>query len=442
MILNLIVRLVVALSSIGVVLALSACEGSASPGTTTENAATVEAPTPPPGPVLTPTAAPPLSTPGPLNLVVWMSDEFPLAPGPGGGDVLTAAVASFQAAFPDMHVMLTPKKAYGKGGLVDLLSATQDALPSAVPDVVTLDLRDVPQLARDNRLQPFDARFAPATLNDLFPFARGAGLVEGSLYAIPFTADALQVAYDNTLLRTPPLTWTDLQTTTVRYAFAAGGDNGQISDSFLTQYVALGGKFSDASGKPNLDRTPLRNALDFYRTGISAGFILTNVLSLKTPDDAWRQLTSGKATLVDTSTRTFLRERGSARYAGFGTLPTRDGNLATIVRSWGFTVVTKDTARRAAAERFVEWMLSAENNALWNRAGNRLPIRRGAVNLWSADASYREFATALLNAAVNRPPASGNNALDMALVGAIGDVLANNVSPSDAADKAIASLSR
>ena len=74
---------------------------------------------------------------------------------------------------------LTPKKAYGKGGLVDLLSATQDALPSAVPDVVTLDLRDVPQLARDNRLQPFDPRFAPATLNDLFPFARGAGQVEG-----------------------------------------------------------------------------------------------------------------------------------------------------------------------------------------------------------------------------------------------------------------------
>src|SRR5438045_8188192 len=105
-------RLLVFFNLLVVMLALSACEGSAAPGTTTENAATVEAPSPAPGPVLTPTRAPAPSTPGPLNLVVWMSDEFTIAPGPGGGDVLTAAVASFQAAFPDIHVALTPKKEY------------------------------------------------------------------------------------------------------------------------------------------------------------------------------------------------------------------------------------------------------------------------------------------------------------------------------------------
>jgi ABC-type glycerol-3-phosphate transport system substrate-binding protein len=423
-------------------LVLSACDVQTNaPGTTGEQptAAPTEAA---PGPLLTPTRAPAPSTPGPLNLVVWMSDEFALAPGPNGGDVLTATVASFQAAFPDIHVSLLPKKAYGKGGLVDLLSSTEDALPQAVPDVVTLDLRDVPQLARENRLQPFDPRFAPATLGDLFPFARGAGLVEGNLYALPFTSDALQIAFDSADLRSPPLTWSGLQTTTVRYAFAAGADNGQVSDSFLAQYVALGGKFSDATGKPSLDRTPLRAALEFYRSALSQGAIVTNVLSLKTPDDAWRQLTSGKANLVDTSTRTFLRERGSARNAGYGTIPTRDGNLATITRSWGYAIATKEPARQLAAERFVEWMLTAPNNASWNRASDRLPVRRSAVPLWSSDNGYRDFILALLSAAVNRPPTTGSNGVDAPLQTALSDVLANNASPADAADKAIASLGR
>lgn len=421
--------------------ALGACDFGPNPGGTTGPATAAATPAAI-SPRQTPTGAPAQSTPGPLNLVVWMSDEFALAPGPNGGDVLTAIVASFQAAFPDIHVSIAPKKAYGKGGLVDLLSATEDALPQSAPDVITLDLRDVPQLARANRLHPFDPAFAPATLSDLFPFTRGAGLVDGNLYAIPFTADALQVAYDSAQLPTPPPTWTGLQTTTVRYAFAAGSDSGQVSDSFLAQYVALGGKFSDASGKPALDRAPLRAALDFYRTGVSQGYILTNVLGLKTPDDAWNLLTSGKATLVDTSTRNFLLARGSLKNVGYAAIPTRDGNLATITRSWGYAIATRDPVRQSAAQRFVEWMMTAQNNADWNRATARLPVRRSAVGLWSGDSGYRDFILALLSAAVNRPPATGSNAMDTALLTAIGDVLSNNASPADAADRAIASLGR
>ncbi len=437
-----VIRLLFTLAVSSIALLVSACDVGANPSGTSQSAGTPVATVAAPSLMLTPLIPTPASTPGPLNLSVWMSDEFALAPAANGGDVLTTTVAGFQSAFPDIHITIAPKKATGKGGLLDLLSASEDALPQAAPDVITLDLRDVPQLARDNRLQPFDPRFAPTTLNDLFPFARGAAQVEGRVYAIPFTTDALHIAYDNTQFKTPPQTWNDLQTTTVKYAFAAGGDSGQVGDSFLAQYVALGGKFSDASGKPALDRTPLRTALEFYRSGITQGTLVTNVLALKTSDDVWKQFTAGKATIVDTSARIFLSERGAARTVGFGAVPTRDGNLSTITRSWGYAIVTKDATRHAAAERFVEWMLTTENNANWNRASNRLPVRRSAVTLWSSDTAYRDFITQLLNAAVNRPPATASKMLDVVLQSAINDVLVNNLSPSDAADKAIAALAR
>ncbi|MCA1554362.1 MAG: extracellular solute-binding protein [Chloroflexi bacterium] len=250
------------------------------------------------------------------------------------------------------------------------------------------------------------------------------------------------MVYDSTQLRAPPLTWSDLISNHVPYALAAGGGNSMVSDSFLAQYVALGGKFSDARGKPSLDRVPLRDTLEFYRTLISQTIVISNPLSIVSPDDAWRIYAVGGAALVDTSTGVYLRERTRLKNAAFGAVPTRDGNLASIARSWGYAVVAKDPARHAAAERFVEWMLSAENNAAWNRAFNRVPVRKSALPLWQSDGVYRDFVAQLLGAAANRPPSGLSNSLDAVLETALSDVLANGLSPSAAADKAIAALAR
>ena len=422
-------------------LLLAACDAPSVPPATTPEPIVLTATVPPPSQTLAaPTPASVVTSTGVISLVVWMDDEFAQAAQAAAGQPLTGTLSAFQALNLNTRVTVLPKKPAGKGGIEDLLVSTQAALPQAMPDLVTLDLGELPRIVKEGVLQPFDPQFAPSLQGDLYPFARQAGQADGRIYAVPFSADVLQLVYDSSLLRTPPINWTELYSSSAKYAIAAGSDNGAVGDSFLVQYVALGGRFSDARGKASLDRTPLRDALEFYRTASQNSFV-PNVLSLKSPDDGWRLFTSGRAVLADIGTHTYLRDRGQQRNVGYGAIPTRDGSLATVGHAWGFALTSADPTRRAAAQRLVETVVSADVNAAWNRSANRLPVRKQSLVAWSSDFIYRDFINQLLSVAVNRPGAAGS-AVEIVLQGALQDVLANNLSPSDAADKAIAALAR
>jgi ABC-type glycerol-3-phosphate transport system substrate-binding protein len=251
----------------------------------------------------------------------------------------------------------------------------------------------------------------------------------------------LQVVYDNNALKSPPLNWAELYTNGIKYAFAAG-DSGQVSDSFLAQYVALGGRFADTRGRAALDRGPLRDALDFYRNTVLQSVAISNTLSIKTPDDSFRMFTSSRATVADVSARTFMREQPQLKNASYASIPTRDGNLATISRTWGMALVAGDPNRRVMAQRLIEYLAGVEIAAAWNRAAGQLPVRRAALGNWSSNIAYRDFINQLMSVAVNRPPVTAGANLDGIMQAAVVDVLNNGLSPADAADKAIAALNR
>lgn len=424
-----------------ILLLLAACDAPGVPPATTPEPVVLTATVPPPSQTVAPTAAPNVTSTGVISLVVWMDDEFAQAAQAAATQALTGTLSAFQAANPNTRVTVLPKKPSGKGGIEDLLVSTQAALPQELPDLVTLDLAELPRIVKEGVLQPFDPQFAPALQGDLYPFARQAEQSDGRIYAVPYSGDVLHLVYDNSLLRTPPINWSELYSSSAKYAVAAGSENGTVGDSFLVQYIALGGRFSDARGKPSLDRTPLRDALEFYRTASQNAFV-PNVLSLKSPEDGWRLFTSGRAVVADTGAHSFLRDRGQQRNVGYGAIPTRDGNLATVGHAWGFALTSADPARRAAAQRLVETFVSAEVDAAWNRSANRLPVRKQSLIAWSSDFFYRDFINQLLSVAVNRPGATAGSTIEIVLQGALQDVLANNITPSDAADKAIAALAR
>ena len=421
-------------------LLLAACDAPSVPPATTPEPVVLTATLASPSQTVAPTASPIVTATGVISVVVWMDDEFMQAAQSSPAQGLTATLNSFQTQNPPTRVTVLPKKPAGKGGIEDLLVSTQAALPQEMPDVVWLDLAELPRIVKEGVLQPFDAQFAPSVPADLYLFARQAGQANGRIYAVPFSADVLHLVYDTTFVKTPPLTWTELYSSSVKYAVAAGSDTGAVGDSFLVQYIALGGRFGDSNGKPVLDRTPLRDALEFFRAASQNTFV-PNVLSLKSPEDGWRLFTGARAALVDTSAHSFLRDRVRQRNVSFGAIPTRDGNLATVGRAWGFALTSVDPVRRAAAQRLVETFAGADVNAAWNSAANRLPVRKQALIAWSSEFFYRDFINQLLNVAVNRPGAAGST-IEIVLQGALQDVLANNLSPSDAADKAIAALAR
>jgi len=389
-----------------------------------------------------PTPAPSQAAPnGASDYVVWVGDDFPLDS--ASGQALWNVRNAYQNANPSVRITLLQKKSEGgKGGIEDLLTTAQAAAPQALPDIITLDLRDLPRYVRNGMAQPLDAQSAPSLQSDLYSFARAAAQIDNRIYAVPFTADFLHLVYDSAQFKTPPLTWTELISSGARYAFAAGGDNGAVSGAFLAQYAALGGRFVDARGRPALDRAPFIDALEFFRVALAKGATVTNTLSLRSEDDALKLFAAGRVPLADASARAYLRDRATLRGAGFSPVPTRDGNLSTIAHAWGFAVVARDANRRIVAQRFVESLVSTDANAAWNRAAGRLPVRRTALPGWTSDPLYRDFANQMLSVAVNPPATAAGGSLDVVMQVAVADVLANGLSPAEAADKAIAALNR
>lgn len=484
------------LTMLGWCIALLACQADATPTANVTPIAlqlpsTAQTPSATPNRAIAPTLAPSFATPAIVELTVWMSDEFAPTTAAAGASALASQISSFQSTYNNIRVMVSPKQATGKGSLTNLLLATYAvSLTQALPDVIAIDLRELPLIVKMLNLPPLSNEVSPTLQNDLYAFALQAGQVEGQLYALAFTADVLHGVYvkipitltipvtittimttttpltpttgltptlsitatpaltvttimsPTIVTPTAPLMWSTLLSSTVKYAFAAGGENNLVSDSLLAQYVALGGRFTDARGKLTLERDILRAVLEFYRNGVAQGVFVSNLVNLKTHEDVWKMYQSGKATLVDVNARRYLLERASLKDSEYVALPTRSGNLVTISYAWGYVVVTHDPARRQAALRFIEWMLAADHNAGWNRAASRVPTRRSALLAWSNDPPYREFMQRLLAVAVNRPATLNHELLDTILQNAINEVLLNNLSPDEAADKAVAAVSK
>jgi multiple sugar transport system substrate-binding protein len=421
---------------------LSACQGSP----TTPLSRPEAYPTATVGPgeaALTPisTAETPLPGPSVITLTLWTKESFsPIHK--EGGPLLAGRFEAFTAERPDVTIDYILKKPYGKGGILDFLRTTQAVVPNALPDLVAIDVFELGQAAQDGLVQPLDDLISPDLQNDLFPFASEAGRVENRLMGLQFEADVRHLIYDTDKVGTPPLTWSEVLTGGVSYIFPAGGDQERVNDDFLIQYFALGGRLMDENGQPAIDEELLAQALGFYKDSHEGGIIPLTVLDYKTVDDCWSAYLEEKAAMSNVNFSRYLANRAALERTSFAPIPTRDGVAATVSQGWALALVTADPDRQALAAQFIEWLLSAENNAAWNQAVGYLPTRRSALEYLDTSDEYLLFATALLEVAHPRPSVPAYDLVAKALQRAVQNVLLGEASPSEAATEMILAVEK
>jgi len=218
------------------------------------------------------------------------------------------------------------------------------------------------------------------------------------------------------------------------YSFPAGGEEGVVNDSFLIQYLALGGSLVDEKGNPDLDGAVLTQVLEFYRDGYEAGYISPSVLALERLDDSWALFKEGGVAMANVSSQHLLMEGSGVAYAP---LPTKNGARATMARCWAFVLLTPDPRRQAAAAEFVQWFLTPENLAAWAQTSGHLPPSRSALRLSIEDTAYRVFVRRQIEAAYFRP---SKEEIGAALQQAVVDVLSGNATPQEATDQVMQAL--
>lgn len=403
--------------------------------------AATETPTPQASPLPSPTSAQiptpspsPYTPPSAITLTLWTTETFLPSPDDPAGEAMEGIYQGFQEAHPDIALRFVPKRPYGKGGILDFLLTASAVAPQTLPDLVTIDLSQVDLLLGKEILHPWEGLIPEELVDDLFPLIRQAANKEGQLLALPFQVDIEHLVYNPSLIDSPPRTWNELQSQEATYAFPAGGEEGAVNDSFLIQYLALGGSLLDEEGKPDLDGAVLIQVLEFYRDGYEAGYISPSVLALESLDDSWALFKEGKVAMANVSSQHLLLEGAGVAYAP---LPTKNGGQATMARCWAFLLLTPDPRRQAAAAEFVKWFLTPERLAAWAQATGHLPTSRSDLRLSIEDTAYRLFVQPQMEAAYFRP---SQEEIVTTLQQAVVDVLSGNATPQEATDQVMETL--
>ncbi|HEX9076831.1 MAG TPA: extracellular solute-binding protein [Anaerolineae bacterium] len=379
-----------------------------------------------------PTARPLVTPSGTITLTVWMADD--IAPGASpAGRIFRNQIDAFTAANSNIHIEIIPKKASGKGGLLDFLTTTRAIVPARMPDLIALDMSEVPFAAELGILQPLDG-LLPAELSaDFFPFASAAARYRNRWVAFPFAVNVEHLVYNKAVIRLVPKTWEDFTKQKGALLLPLGGD-----DAFLVQYFALGASLTDAANQTAIDSNATAQVLSFVKRAHDLGLIPEAASGLKTVDEVWPMFAAGQVPMAQVSASRYLNERSKLPNAGYAAIPSQEGRVSTLADGWALGVVTPDPTRQAATARFVQWIVQGERLAPWLRAVRLLPASRAAIVLSVDPPEYATFLRDQLEHATSLPSPSTYNKQSEAWRAAISAVWKGQMTPEEAARNAAA----
>lgn len=402
------------------------------------------APSPTPTPTVTPTpTAMPLptrepegtTTPSIIHLIWWTPAWFSPESHDPAGEFLAQRVQSFEDTHPTIQVEVLTKLAAGKGGISDYLQGAYRVAPSLLPDVVVIDLQDLPTLQALGIFQPLDEMLPAEVVQDFYPVAAQAGRIDGQWLSIQFEANFYHLAYLPERVPTAPATWEALlngDTPYLTWLFTTADD---VSDVVVFQYVASGGKLPGTENTP-LDEQVLFSLFNFYDQAFRRGIIPKQSGEPLTADTLWSALQRGDVPMVDVSARRYLREGVSQAAIAAAPLPTWDGQPRALTRGWGLAITTNDSTRREAALAFVTWLLAPETLGPWSQSAGYIPTRRSALQVWNVPSAYRTTLDTMLQNAIPYPSHTAVVSLRRALTAGLLAMLQEGASPEEAVQRA------
>ncbi|HDQ72720.1 MAG TPA: extracellular solute-binding protein, partial [Chloroflexi bacterium] len=402
-------------------------------------------------PTLTPTPTPDLQ-PMLVTLKLWVPEDLsPYGRGPGAA-AMADLLDRFSEAYPDVQVDVTVKKAQGRGGLLDFLRTARDAAPSIMPDLVIVDVNDMGAAAGSALIQPLDDLISPTEMDERFPFAVEMGTVTRDAGG-PMTAgfilgvDLTHLVYRAELFETPPISWTSIISPPKSYVFPAGGQDRQVNDATLIQYLAAGGVLIDAEGHPTIDEEVMISVLDFYSQCIGTGAI-SPTLALTTRDSvqSWEHFKAGYGTMAAVSAHHYWVEienlladpEQMEETWAVASLPTREGQPFSVIKQgWAISLVAQDEARQRLAILLLDWLISPDQNGRWTQASGYLPATKSALRMWDVPNVDRAALRNILNAAAPPPSQETMATSGRVMQEAVIAVLRRRATPEEAAAAAV-----
>lgn len=377
------------------------------------------------------------TTPEKAHVTVWWPDELYPATENTAADILQSQIELFQITYNSYDVEIRRKRTSGTGGILATLRTAAPVAPSALPDLTLMQRTTMMTAATEGLIVPLDD-WVPADLagSNLFPGTRTLGMIDDSLYGIPYALTLVHTVYRQSIFAEPPTTFDDVLSAETPYLFSAGET--PVSWTVLLQYFAAGGRLMNDNGGAALTPDALITVLDYYAEGVHSDVFDPLLLEHSDSADYWNAFVTGKATIASMNSHTYLTNKDTVQNVGLSSIPTEDGQSLTTLDGWMWVVTTQNPDRQQRALAFLAWMMRVSQQSAFTESIGMIPSQTRALRLWD-DETYADFAETLVTTAIVLPEERRNNMAASALQDAVIAVL-RGTSPETAADEALSRL--
>jgi ABC-type glycerol-3-phosphate transport system substrate-binding protein len=369
----------------------------------------------------------------PEDLTIWLPPDMD----PQGSDqaarLLKAQLEAFEVE-NGIKIHTRVKNSEGPGGLLDALTATSAAAPSVLPDIIVLSRDDLETAALKSLVYSLDGKTTLIDEVDWFAYARELALIQGSIYGVPFTGDALSIIYRSDIVSPAPNTWFDLNTTTSEIAFAANDAQANVS---LALYQAAGGSVRDNQNRPLLEVSPLTDVLNLYKQSVDIAAYRQLVLQLQNEEQAWLAYDNEQAQAAIVPVSIYLQQK--PKNTDMITIPPVKDMTLTTGSGWVWALATPQPERQALSVALMETLSESAFLSAWNEAYGGMPPRPSALDAWQ-DAGIRSLISQISVMTILEPSSSITASLGPVIRDAVIQVLRDNVEPAVAAQKAVESV--
>ena len=202
-------------------------------------------------------------TGAPTILQIWFAEELNPADGSPAGDLLSTRLDEFEQRHPGLRISIRVKSSDGTGSIMAALDAAMDAAPLALPDIVAIPHTELDSSVDEDLVFPLDELLSDPDDRDWYGYAQQMGQVNSVSYGIPFSGDALVLAYRKDIVEQAPTTWEEVLLTDGPLGFPAADGQALFP---LTLYQSIGGELMGENGEVRITPASLALFCAFLKT--------------------------------------------------------------------------------------------------------------------------------------------------------------------------------
>lgn len=373
-----------------------------------------------------PTSIPPEFT----DLNIWLPQQFDIAGETDAALLLRNRFQEFSENNPEINLNVRTKPATGPGSIIETLTTASAVAPDTVPSLILISRQDLVQAASKNLLVPIAGLSDSLDEKDWFDVARALGIYDGTIYCVPFAANALGLVYKQPGFIDDQPTWTDVIRQSDKLLFSSGDPEALTS---IALYLSAGGVLARKSGGPVLDSSALITVLSAYNSAAKNERISGSVLDYQTDDQVWDAFISSGLGSVLTWTNHALTEPETYKLA---MLPSLGTEPFTLAGGWLWCMTDLNERDRIQTLALAEYLSAPDFLALWAPVSGYLPVRPSTIQGFEGPSLQNTILKILVSAQV-RPDRPQISEIGAEIKRAISEVLLQQNSPDESAQNII-----